>query len=99
MLRMRVLAAAIAKWVRSAPRVILPASTTLRNSRKSPRSKRIRELPSWDPKPRYAKSRLCQRFERIRFRETRRQRAMSAAYPVEHHTYDVVIVGAGGAGM
>ena len=24
---------------------------------------------------------------------------MSTAYPIEHHTYDVVVVGAGGAGL
>ncbi len=41
MLRMRVLAAAIARCIRSAPCVMLPASTTCRNSRKSLRSKRI----------------------------------------------------------
>src|SRR5437016_2938201 len=41
MLRMRVLAAASARCARSAPRVMLPASTTWRNRLKSARSKRI----------------------------------------------------------
>src|SRR5271168_1536688 len=41
MLRMRVLAAAMAKFMRSAPWVMLPASTTSRKSLRSVRSKRI----------------------------------------------------------
>ncbi len=39
--RIRALAAANAKWARSAPAVMLPASTTCRNRRRSVMSKRI----------------------------------------------------------
>src|SRR3984893_6323165 len=47
----------------------------------------------------YAKCRLCQLGSGIRFRQTRRRGMMSTAYPIEHHTYDVVVVGGGGAGL
>src|SRR5690606_14126448 len=43
-LRIRVLAAATAKCIRSAPAVMLPASTTFRNSLRSMKSKRMRRL-------------------------------------------------------
>src|SRR3984893_4595961 len=47
----------------------------------------------------YAKCRLCQLRSGIRFRQTRWRGMMSTAYPIEHHTYDVVVVGGGGAGL
>src|SRR5580658_5128072 len=46
MVRIRVLAAASARCTRSAPRVMLPASTTWRNRRRSTRSKLIGSLGS-----------------------------------------------------
>src|ERR1700720_3286652 len=47
----------------------------------------------------YAKCAVCQLRSGIRFRQTRRRGMMSTAYPIEHHTYDVVVVGGGGAGL
>src|SRR5690606_13418532 len=44
MLRIRVLAAATARCIRSAPAVMLPASTTLRKSLRSIRSKRMSRI-------------------------------------------------------
>src|SRR5947207_12704584 len=61
MLRMRVEAAASARCARSAPCVMLPASTTWRNKLRSARSKCI-ALPSYPTKVRYAKCSLKATF-------------------------------------
>src|SRR5439155_21981817 len=99
MLRRRVLAAATARCMRPAPWVMLPASTTCRNSLRSVRSKRIIPVPSHLTKRGYASYRLCQGQAGYQIRKTRRLSTMTQAYPIDPHTYDVVVVGGGGAGL
>src|SRR5262249_2498182 len=70
MLRIRVLAAAKARCARSAPWVILPASTTSRNRLRSTRSKRTvlaLSLPSFLAKLSYAKYLLWSSFGHLPF--------------------------------
>src|SRR5579862_2729912 len=67
---MRVEAAASAKCARSAPWVMLPASTTWRNRLRSARSKRKR-LPSYLTKPDYAECQLRLGISMLIFRVRR----------------------------
>src|SRR5262245_6810877 len=79
--RMRVEAAARARWARSAPWVMLPASTTWRNRLKSARSKRTARLPSCLTKEDYANHALRSMFPGAMFRGRRSMLRLGIGLP------------------
>src|SRR5258707_14769363 len=100
MLRMRVLAAATARCMRSAPCVMLPASTTCRNSLRSIRSNRIAAFADSESGfRRIPMVPVYRRAEHSAIANPEGEAAMAAFDPLESHAYDVVVIGAGGAGL
>src|SRR6266481_4138772 len=99
MSRMRVLAAAIARCMRSAPWVMLPASTTWRNSLRSVRSNRTGVEAFGFCEVRLRLIPIVSRTRALPDSENAKAFPMTQAYPVDNHLYDVVVVGGGGAGL